>query len=173
MKNASRARLVLIGAALVASTSLRAAEVTYDRLQHPEPQNWLMNHHDYSAQRFSPLDGINKSNIKNLKLKFAVALGGKAARESLEATPLVEDGFMYVTDGWGAVYKIDVRSGTAGHIVWKMDPGQDRLGQEFARPARHRARCRAARAQGFDHHRRFRRRPRLARLDRFARCQDR
>src|SRR5690348_7177018 len=51
MNNASRARLVLIGAALVASTSLRAAEVTYERLQHPEPQNWLMNHHDYSSQR--------------------------------------------------------------------------------------------------------------------------
>jgi len=127
MNNASRAQLVLIGAALVTSTSLRAAEVTYERLQHPEPQNWLMNHHDYSSQRFSALDGINKSNIKNLKLKFAVALGGKSGNESLEATPLVEDGFMYVTDGWGAVYKIDVRSGSAGHIVWKMDPGQGRL----------------------------------------------
>ena len=38
-------------------------------------------------------------------------------------TPLVEDGFMYVTDVWSVVYKIDVRSGTAGRIVWKMDPG--------------------------------------------------
>jgi len=127
MNNASRAPLVLIGAALVASTSLRAAEVTYERLQHPEPQNWLMNHHDYSSQRFSALDAINKSNIRNLKLKFAVALGGKSNNESMEATPLVEDGFMYVTDGWGMVYKIDVRSGSAGHIVWKMDPGQGRL----------------------------------------------
>jgi alcohol dehydrogenase (cytochrome c) len=127
MNNASCARLVLIGAALVVSTSLRAAEVTYERLQHPEPQNWLMNHHDYGSQRFSALDAINKSNIKNLKLKFAVALGGKSGNESLEATPLVEDGFMYVADGWGAVYKIDVRSGSAGHIVWKMDPGQGRL----------------------------------------------
>jgi alcohol dehydrogenase (cytochrome c) len=128
MKNASALRLVLIASAFTASTAApRAAEVTYDRLMHPEPQNWLMNHHDYSSQRFSPLESINKSNIKNLKLKFAVALGGKAANESLEATPLVEDGFMYVTDGWGAVYKIDVRSGSAGHIVWKMDPGQGRL----------------------------------------------
>jgi alcohol dehydrogenase (cytochrome c) len=129
MKNASRARLsVLIGTALIASASnLRAAEVTYERLQHPEPQNWLMNHHDYSAQRFSALDAINKSNVKNLKLKFAVALSGTAGNESLEATPLVEDGFMYMADGWGVVYKIDVRSGSAGHIVWKMDPGQERL----------------------------------------------
>ena len=112
---------------LLASTSLQAADVTYERLQHPEPQNWLMNHHDYSAQRYSSLDAINKSNVKNLKLKFAVALGGSAGNESLEATPLVEDGFMYMADGWGVVYKIDVRSGTAGRIVWKMDPGQERL----------------------------------------------
>jgi alcohol dehydrogenase (cytochrome c) len=119
---------LLCGTALLASASgLSAAEVTYERLQHPEPQNWLMNHHDYGAQRFSALDVINKSNIKNLKLKFAVALGGSAGNESLEATPLVEDGFMYIADGWGVVYKIDVRSGTAGHIVWKMDPGQERL----------------------------------------------
>ena len=33
---------------------------------------------------------------------------------------------MYITDVWGVVYKIDVRSGTAGRIVWKMDPGQQK-----------------------------------------------
>src|SRR5262249_40396055 len=114
-------------ALLASASAVRAAEVTYEQLMHPQPQNWLMNHHDYGSQRFSALDAINKTNIKNLKLKFAVALRGKAGNESLEATPLVEDGFMYVTDAWGAVYKIDVRSGTAGHIVWKMDPGQERL----------------------------------------------
>src|ERR1700722_13823796 len=118
---------LMVGAGGASGPALQAAEVTYERLQHPEPQNWLMNHHDYSSQRFSTLDAINKSNVKNLKLKFAVALGGSAGNESLEATPLVEDGFMYVADGWGVVYKIDVRSGTAGRIVWKMDPGQERL----------------------------------------------
>jgi alcohol dehydrogenase (cytochrome c) len=118
---------LLFGTLLASGSNPQAAEVTYERLQHPEPQNWLMNHHDYSAQRFSSLETINKSNIKNLKLKFAVALGGSAGNESLEATPLVEDGFMYVADGWGVVYKIDVRSGSAGRIVWKMDPGQERL----------------------------------------------
>src|SRR5258708_809262 len=33
---------------------------------------------------------------------------------------------MYVTDGWGVVYKIDVRSGASGRILWKMDPGQQK-----------------------------------------------
>jgi alcohol dehydrogenase (cytochrome c) len=114
-------------ALLAGASCLQAAEVTFERLVNPEPQNWLMNHRDYSAQRFSPLDIINKSNVKNLKLAFAVAIGGTAGNEALEATPLVEDGFMYICDHWGVVYKIDVRSGTAGRIVWKMDPGQEKL----------------------------------------------
>ena len=115
--------------ALFAMSSARAADVTYERLLNPEPQNWLMNHHDYSSQRYSALDMINKSNVKNLKLAYAIALSGTSGNEDLEATPLVDDGFMYVIDGWGAVYKIDVRSGTHGSIIWKMDPGQEKLGR--------------------------------------------
>jgi glucose dehydrogenase len=105
----------------------RAADVTYQRLVNPEPQNWLMNHHDFSARRFSALDAINTSNVRNLRLAFAVALGGTTGNENLTATPLVDDGFMYVPDAWGAVYKIDVRSGKSGDIVWKMDPGQEKI----------------------------------------------
>jgi alcohol dehydrogenase (cytochrome c) len=113
--------------ALLASVSqLPAAEVTYERLLRPEPQNWLMNHHDFGSQRFSALDIINRGNVKGLKLAFAVPLGGTSGNEYNEATPLVDDGFMYITDVWGIVYKIDVRSGTAGHVVWKMDPGQQK-----------------------------------------------
>jgi alcohol dehydrogenase (cytochrome c) len=123
MSKSSAGVLAIIGCALMTTTaSVRAADVTYERLLNPEPQNWLMHHRDFSAQRHSPLDTINKSNAKGLKLQFAVSLGGKSSGESLEATPLVEDGFMYMVDEWGVVYKIDVRSGTSGTIVWKMDP---------------------------------------------------
>jgi alcohol dehydrogenase (cytochrome c) len=111
----------------LAAGPARAAEVTYERLVNPEPQNWLMNHHDFGSQRYSVLDAINKSNVKNLRLAFAVALGGTSGNENLTATPLVDDGFMYMTDAWGVVYKIDVRSGKSGDIVWKMDPGQEKI----------------------------------------------
>jgi alcohol dehydrogenase (cytochrome c) len=115
--------LTAFASALLASASpVLAGDVTYERLLNPEPQNWLMNHRDFSAQRFSPLDAINKTNVKNLKLAFAVPLGGKSAGESIEATPLVDDGFMYMVDSWGVVSKIDVRSGTVGKVLWKMDP---------------------------------------------------
>jgi alcohol dehydrogenase (cytochrome c) len=130
MKIKSTAGLAAFTGALLTSTSaVRAADVTFERLLNPEPHNWLMVHHDYNAQRFSTLETINKSNIKNMKLLFAVAIGGTSPNEALEATPLVDDGFMYVVDGWGAVYKIDVRSGTQGRILWKMDPGQEKYGR--------------------------------------------
>src|SRR3984957_5769355 len=80
-----------------------AADVTPDRLANPdkEPGNWLMNHRTYDAQRFSPLEAINKGNVKGLKLAYAVALGGTSANENLQATPLAEDGFLYIVDPWG------------------------------------------------------------------------
>ncbi len=61
----------------------------------------------YDGQRFSPLARIDKGNVKNLKLAYAVPLGGSAGDEWLEATPLFENGFIYVTDSWGVLYKID------------------------------------------------------------------
>ena len=120
--------LAAAGLALLAGTSMAgAADVTFERLSNPEPRNWLMNHGNYGAHHYSALDRINKSNVKNLRMAFSVALGQKGGNENLLATPLVDDGFMYMTDAWGIVYKIDVRSGTSGPIVWKMDPAQAKM----------------------------------------------
>src|SRR5260221_13869822 len=83
---------------LLGSISGRAADVTYERLLNPEPQNWLMHHHDFNAHRYSPLDLINKANVKDLKLEFAIGLAGKSAADSLDATALAEDGLMYMAD---------------------------------------------------------------------------
>ena len=104
------------------------AEVTPQRLVNAdkEPQNWLMNHRTYDGQRFSPLARINKDNVKGLKLAYAVPLGGGAGNEWIQATPLAEDGFLYITDSWGVLYKIDGTSGEAGRIVWRMDPKQQK-----------------------------------------------
>jgi len=124
----STTSLMALAAALLAGTAcVRAADVTFERLRNPEPHNWLMNHHDYNSQHFSALDAINTSNVKNLKLAFAVALGGTSGNENLVATPLVDDGFMYMADAWGVVYKIDLHAGTMGRILWKMDPGQEKM----------------------------------------------
>ena len=114
--------------ALAAALPVVAAEVTPERLinANKEPHNWLINHRTYDAQRFSPLDAINEGNVKGLRLAYAVALGNSAGKEYNEATALAEDGFLYITDSWGVLYKIDVTSGDAGRIVWRMDPKQER-----------------------------------------------
>jgi alcohol dehydrogenase (cytochrome c) len=122
--------------ALLSATALTpagAADVTMERLLNPqrEPQNWVLHHGNYQGHRYSLLKEINSDTVKNLKPVFTVALsgfqsGGRYAFGNLEATPLVEDGIMYVPDGWGSVYAIDLTTGKKGVIKWKMDPGTDR-----------------------------------------------
>src|SRR3982074_3119770 len=129
MTRKSTRALAALGAALLAGTSLAtAAEGTPQRLLNPEPQNWLMNHRTYDGQRFSPLARIDKTNVKGLKLAYAVPIGGGSGDEYNESTPLAEDGFLYVVDSWGVLYKIDGRSGDVGRIVWRLDPKQERQG---------------------------------------------
>jgi alcohol dehydrogenase (cytochrome c) len=122
-------RIALLASSVLAMASSGfAADVTSERLinANREPHNWLMNHRTYDGQRFSPLARITKDNVKNLKLAYAVPLGGGTGNEWVEATPLVEDGFLYITDAWGVLYKIDVRSGDVGRTVWRMEPKQER-----------------------------------------------
>jgi alcohol dehydrogenase (cytochrome c) len=116
-----------------ALTPVSAADMTTERALNPqrEPQNWILHHGNFQGHRFSQLKEINTDTVKNLKPVFTVALsgfqsGGRYAHGNLEATPLVEDGMMYVPDGWGSVYAIDVTAGKKGVIKWKMDPGTDR-----------------------------------------------
>src|SRR6202008_3731386 len=92
-----------------------------------EPQNWLMMNGDYSSTRYSKLTQINRDNVKNLRLVWALALGGmqdlgRNGPEN-EVNPLIDSGFMYTTDGWGTVYKIDASSPNQGKFVWVADAG--------------------------------------------------
>src|SRR5262249_8459434 len=117
----------MLAGVVIAGSPTLAAEVTQERLINAdrEPQNWLMNHRVYDGQRYSPLSRINRDNVKNLKLAFAVPLGGQVGNGVIEATPLAEDGFLYITDSSGVLYKIDATSGSAGRVVWTTDPKQD------------------------------------------------
>jgi alcohol dehydrogenase (cytochrome c) len=125
--------MAAFAAFLLGTTSLvfAADEVTADQLlnANSDPGNWLTHHKDYSAQRFSPLNQINKDNVKNLHVAWTMQLGGIEgggiwSHGGLEGTPIVQNGFMYVTDGWGSVYKIDTKGGQ-GKMVWRMDPKTD------------------------------------------------
>ena len=101
-----------------------------------EPQNWLMMNGDYGSTRYSRLSQFNRENVKNLRMVWALALGGMQdvglnGPES-EVNPLIDNGFMYTSDGWGTIYKIDVRNPGLGQFVWVADPGVKHQGN-FAR----------------------------------------
>jgi alcohol dehydrogenase (cytochrome c) len=121
----------LLAAALVGPAA--AADVTNERLLNADAEtaNWIHHHRTYDGHRFSPLNEVNKDNVGQLKIVATVMLGGLEAAgrypfAQLEGTPLAEDGYLYVTDGWNNIYKIDARSGNRAIIVWKWDPEQDR-----------------------------------------------
>jgi alcohol dehydrogenase (cytochrome c) len=125
--------IVALAGAIGLAGTLSAAEykitVNRDRLINAqnEPQNWLMMNGDYGSTRYSKLTQINRDNVKNLRLVWALALGGmqdvgQNGPES-EVNPLIDNGFMYTTDGWGTIYKIDARNPNKGEFVWICDPG--------------------------------------------------
>jgi alcohol dehydrogenase (cytochrome c) len=90
------------------------APVTMDRLLHPErePQNWLTYSGTYNSQRYSTLDQITAGNAKNLEMQWVFQA---RSLEKFEATPLVVDGIMYLTEAPNNVVALDAKTGA---IFW-------------------------------------------------------
>jgi alcohol dehydrogenase (cytochrome c) len=126
---AALAGVSLLALAAAAPAAEYKPNVSQERLLNAqnEPQNWLMMNGDYSSMRYSKLTQINRDNVKSLRLVWALALGGmqdlgRNGPEN-EVNPLIDGGFMYATDGWGTVYKIDARDPNKGEFVWVSDSG--------------------------------------------------
>jgi len=124
--------LAISGALSVAN----AADMSFERALNAdrEPQNWLLHHKNYQGHRFSALKEVNAATVGNLRLAFTIGLGGmqsggRYAQGNLEATPLVDNGMMYIPDGWGSVYAIDVSSGKKGEISGNSIPASTVPGQ--------------------------------------------
>jgi PQQ-dependent dehydrogenase (methanol/ethanol family) len=99
------------GPSAAADTAARpeTGGVTIDRLVKAgaEPQNWLMYWGDYQATHYSRLTQIDAANVKQLRAAWTYPMAGESV---LEATPVVVDGVMYVTQP-GVVAALDARSG--------------------------------------------------------------
>ncbi|WP_425100684.1 PQQ-dependent methanol/ethanol family dehydrogenase [Tropicibacter sp. S64] len=70
-----------------------------------------------NLQRYSPLETLNKTNVKNLVPAWAFSLGGEKQRGQ-ETQPLVYDGVMYITGSYSRMYAIDVKTGKE---LWQYD----------------------------------------------------
>jgi PQQ-dependent dehydrogenase (methanol/ethanol family) len=81
-----------------------------------EPGNWLAHGRTWSEQRYSPLDRINTSSVKDLGLAWYLDLDTTRGQE---ATPIVVDGVMYSTSAWSKVQAVDAKT---GRQLWQYDP---------------------------------------------------
>jgi len=137
-----RAAYIAAGTVMSAAIALPASAaeygygVSYDRLvkADEDPANWITVWQNYAAHRYSRLNTINRDNVGDLRLKFAHAIGGMedvSARggPDNQVTPLVDNGIMYVNDGWGVAYAIDVRNPIRGEFVWKKTYEVDHEGR--------------------------------------------
>ena len=115
MNSQRRSLLLLLVAILfhvaIGLSTLEAAEVTAQRLNAAgkEPQNWLTYGGTYTATRYSPLDQINKSNLKKLVPVWTFQTG--KVDGGFSVTPLVADGVMYITSPFNRVFALDAVTG--------------------------------------------------------------
>ncbi len=84
MSNNRRAgMLAVFGALLSGALPARAADTTYERLVNPEPQNWLMNHHDYTSQRSGEIK-------KRIDLPYPNSAGVLSTAGGIVVTALID-----------------------------------------------------------------------------------
>src|SRR5262249_23161448 len=93
--------------------------VTPAMLLNPSPDDWLMYIRTYDAQRFSPLNQINKQNVSRLTEVWKNGLPAG----TIEIIPIVHDGVMYVEvpspeDGKPRT-GVQALDATTGKLIWE------------------------------------------------------
>ena len=76
--------------------------------------NWTRSHGGYSNLRFSNLDLINRSNINNLEVAWIYK--SNDVKKSIQANPIVKDGFIYFPTPGNFIVCLDASSGKE---IWK------------------------------------------------------
>jgi hypothetical protein len=93
---------LITGLVLERATTAWAANPEIDRLlQSPAGNNWVTNGGNLTNRRYSTLNQIDRSNVKQLRGAWMTRLksSGYGGKYSFEATPLVKDGNMYIVTG--------------------------------------------------------------------------
>jgi quinohemoprotein ethanol dehydrogenase len=89
----------------------------------PVGNEWLTNGGNLGNQRYSALEQISTSNVKNLKAAWVAHTGSALdTKYSFEATPIVQSGVMYVASGNDDVLAFDART---GQELWEYRSGLD------------------------------------------------
>src|SRR5437660_2691025 len=109
----------IVGATVALAQVQNFKPVTQEMLLNPSPDDWLMYSRTYDAQRFSPLNQINRQNVSRLTQVWKNDLPAG----TIEIIPIVHDGVMYVEmpsseDGKPktAVQALDAAT---GKLIWE------------------------------------------------------
>ncbi len=98
--------------AAVFASGAAQAQVTEDDLRNDQTitNQIVTNGMGRHQQRYSPLEMINRDNVKHLVPAWAFSFGGEKQRGQ-ESQPLIYDGVMYVTGSYSRLYAVDARTG--------------------------------------------------------------
>jgi len=104
-----------------ASSMSATAEVTpvsQDQLNAAakDGSNFLLTNGNYAQTRFYPNDQINRNNVAHLHPAWIFTT---EVKESLETSPIIVNGVMYVTTSFSHVYAIDAKT---GQQIWHFKP---------------------------------------------------
>jgi PQQ-dependent dehydrogenase (methanol/ethanol family) len=116
----------LILHAMLAATAMGGMQA---RAQLANDGEWPMAARDYASTRFSPLDQINASNVRNLKVAFTFST---EVDRGQEAAPIVVGNTMYVVAPFpNYLYALDLTKPGAP-MKWKFEPNPDARSQGVA-----------------------------------------
>jgi alcohol dehydrogenase (cytochrome c) len=86
--------------------------VTDQMMRAPRPEDWLIHRGNYQAWGYSPLDQINKSNVKNLQLVWSRVMEPGIN----QMTPLIYNGVMYLGNPGDVIQALDAAN---GDLIWQ------------------------------------------------------
>src|SRR6476469_4826121 len=90
--------------------------------------DWPNVGNDKAGTRYSTLDQVNRDNVKQLKVAWTWHTGDSSPGRTIECTPVVVDGVMYVTTVDTKVVALDAATGKE---IWRFDP----YGPDYPPPA--------------------------------------
>jgi alcohol dehydrogenase (cytochrome c) len=106
-------------AAAVSSAAALAGEianyspVTQQRLNNPEPGNWLLYRRTYDGHAYSPLDKINTTNVSRLTPVWTFSTG---VGEGHQAPLIVNNGVAFITTPQNQVLAMNAKT---GELIWR------------------------------------------------------
>ncbi len=82
-----------------------------------QDENWICVGGDRGCMRYSSLQQINRENVNQLEVAWTYHTG--ETDRTIECTPLVVDGVMYISSAYLKVFALDAAT---GRELWQFDP---------------------------------------------------